>query len=152
MATIVTLSDLDKWVPIDADQEPLAQVNLDAASLVVTDTAGHPEWTTTTAPARARLIAVQLAKRAFLNPNAIVRSAVGPLSEAQVEDYARTLEPTEAEREYLLSLRPDAGSGGGSLFTLSLAGSAAYVPDTIYVTDLSGGLVPWYAVGEIGSP
>lgn len=155
---MIDVTDLADWIEggIPADRVDFAEVNVAAAALIVAETAGHPEWNDLTpAPSRVRLIAIQLAKRSFLNPTAVVRSNVGPLGESIVEEYARTLELTDAEEAYLLGLTPGGaggGTGGGSLFVVNMGGAPSVMEHTIYTPDMSGGLFPMYAAGEIGSP
>lgn len=118
MADLITIQDLNGWIPgreIEPD-DTLATNVISAASLVVSETARHPEWTrtgATAAPARAKLICVLLAKRTYLNPNAVVREgSIGPIGgDAYVEDLVRTMELTEAE---IATLQGFIGDGTGS--------------------------------------
>lgn len=114
MAALLTVTDLSVWTrtTITSDDE-FALAVVDGASLLVAETAGHPEWTIGTVPPRAKLIAILLAKRTYLNPDAISASNVGPIGERVVEDFARTMELTEAEIEALQALQGD-GTGPDS--------------------------------------
>jgi hypothetical protein len=85
------------WVGLDADELPVEVVP---------------------APRRAVMIAEQLAKRAYQNPDAIVaEGGIGPIGgDRTVEDFARTFELTPAEMEYLDGL----AIGGASASTNSI--------------------------------
>lgn len=150
---LLTVGELSVWVRETLDPaDDFAQTIINSASLVVVETAGHPEWTRDTAPARARLIAAQLAKRTYLNPDAVVRSNVGPLGEATVEDFARTLELTAAERAELIALRPEGDPSAGSLFVVNLGGPVVVESDTIYLSDSAGTLLAYHDPNDVGAP
>lgn len=145
MASLVTIPELAAWLAVsgvtltEADH-PKAQVVLDAASLVVRDTASQPTWTDLTAPDRAKLITVQLAKRTYLNPDAVTSENVGPMGERRVEDFARTLELTAAETAELVKLAPAdvLASQAGGLWIQPMANRPNAPDSTVYVTDSGG--------------
>lgn len=85
---------------------------IQAASLVVMETAMHLDWTAGTAPDMAKLICMKLAVRTYLNPDAVISDTIGPISETKVADYARTLELTKQEIASLVALQGD-GDGPG---------------------------------------
>lgn len=154
-APLVTLADLAVATEADVpvEREDFARMVLEAASDVVREAAQQPTWTRDTVPVAARRIALWLARRTFLNPDAITRSNVGPLGEATVEDYARTLELTPAERSTLLRLAPvGADTGAGSLFLQPLAKSTPVVGGTIWTPDEAGSGFPMYQAGDVGEP
>lgn len=151
---LVTLEELAVVIEGDvpSEREDFALMVLEAASDVVREAALRLEWTRATVPAAAKRVALWLARRTFLNPDAIVRSNVGPLGESTVEDFARTLELTPAERATLAVFAPEGSGGGGSLFVQPLAAETPLVDATIYVPDSAGTLFPMYDVNDIGAP
>lgn len=150
---LLTRTELGVWAraTIAADDE-FATKTISGASLVVRLAAKHAEWTYDDAPEIARLIAAQLAKRSYLNPDAVVRSGVGPLSEATVEDYARTMELTPYEREQLEIAGAVVTSDAGQMFIMNMGGAPTPTERTIYVPDLAGTLLPMYESGDVGAP
>lgn len=152
---LLTIADLSVWVrdTLDATDE-FAHRIIAGASLVVRETAGHPEWTVATVPARAHLIACLLAKRSYQNPDAVVRSGVGPLSEAIVEDYARTMELTPAEKAELQEIggQSPSGGGGGEIYFMNLGGADPVETDTRYLMDSNGVPLLYHEPGDVGAP
>ena len=139
---LLTLGELRTWtresIP-DGDEFALAVI--DAASLVVSSAARHPEWDVATAPSIARLIAAQLAKRTYLNPNAVAaEGSIGPIGgDRFVEDFARTLELTPVELASLEGLWPAGASKGGGLWTMTTEREPMTpASGTIFVPDDSG--------------
>jgi len=100
------------------------------------------------APRRAVMIAEQLAKRAYQNPDAIVaEGGIGPIGgDRTVEDFARTFELTDEEKEYLDTMalgRP--GGAENQLWTIrtqvrepALVGGA-----TLWIADLDPRAKVW---------
>ena len=148
------------------DEEPLenpayGDYCMRNASLIVADAAGHPDWVgvaadgtdivPVAAPRRAVMIAEQLAKRSYLNPNAVVREgSVGPIGGDQtIEEFARTFELTEVEAAYLEEVRRTTGivplpGATGGLWTLEIEVRpyAANWAD-VYLPDLDPRAAPW---------
>lgn len=110
-----------------APDDEFAQWCMEGASIVVADRAGRWDWLGVTdetgaapaplaaPPARAVMIAEQLAKRSYLNPDSIVaEGAIGPIGgDRYVEELSRFMELTEEEASYLDGVA--GGSGGGNL-------------------------------------
>lgn len=132
---------------------------IQAASVLVADAAGHPDWigvasdgtsmTPVVAPRRAVMIAEQLAKRAYKNPDAIVsEGSVGPIGgDRTVEDFARTFEFTPTEAAYLEQVKLDTGLVGTTrpaLWTLEIE-VRPYSPRwaTIWLPDLDPMAKSW---------
>ena len=106
MASLVPVSELAIWCQQTiAEDNPWALAVLDKASMLVREAAGHPEWESSTTPPRARLIALLVARRTFLNPDQVVSSSVGPLSERVLDEAAAGMTLTPAERLELGALR-----------------------------------------------
>jgi hypothetical protein len=149
-----------------AEESPLERPEygdycIQAASVIVADAAGRPDWLgvapdgsdmpVVAAPRRAVMIAEQLAKRSYINPNAVVaEGSVGPIGgDRTIEDFARTFELTEIESEYLAEVRRttgivDSGSGTGGLWVLQIE-NRPYGEDwaAIYLPDLDPRAAPW---------
>lgn len=139
-----------------AREEPLADPEyatycIESASWLVADETGHFDWLgvaadgssipVVAAPRRAVMIAEQLAKRAYLNPDAIVQAgSVGPIGgDRTVEDFARTFEFTAVELEYLDSVSIGTARAGGGLWTMATENrpvSTALPSATIYLPDV----------------
>jgi hypothetical protein len=147
-----------------ADEQPLLRLAYgeycrESASVIVADRVGAYAWLgvndagvaipVVAAPRRAVMIAEQLAKRAYLNPDAIVaEGSIGPIGgDRTVEDFARTFELTEAEDAYLETLAVAAGTSakanrlgsiGIEVTTPMLVGDT-----TIWVPDLDPRAEAW---------
>lgn len=109
---------------------------INAASVLAAQAAGRPDWlglgpvgeaiTPVPAPRLAVMYAEQLAKRAYLNPNAIVaEGGIGPLGgDRTVEDFARTFEWTPTEADYFAEVKRLTGivdsAGSSGLWTLEI--------------------------------
>jgi hypothetical protein len=113
---LLTMTDLRTWTRDDsiADDDPFALAIIDGVSLLVSEEASHPEWDVATVPPRAKLIACLVAKRNYLNPDAVRSTSVGPVSEQTLDDFVRTMELTEAESEALRAMAGDGGTPGSS--------------------------------------
>src|SRR5690349_9781314 len=111
-----------------AKEQPLADVPYgeycrSAASIIVANRSLSYGWIgldaneldapVVPAPRHAVMIAEQLAKRAYTNPDAIVASgSIGPIGgDRTVEDFARTFELTPAEAAYLDGIAELNGGG-----------------------------------------
>lgn len=138
---------------------------IQAASVLVADAAGHPDWigiapdgttmTPVVAPRRAVMIAEQLAKRSYLNPNAVTREGnVGPIGgDTTIEDFARTFEFTPLEAAWLEDMKRRTGivdTGASGLWTLAIE-NRPYPTRwaTIYLPDLDP-LADTWPVGTEG--
>lgn len=155
MLTIATLAVITRE-EIAAD-DLFALWVIESASLTVADEAKHLDWIAAddpvAAPARATLIAQGLAKRTYLNPDAIVgEGGVGPIGgDRYVEDYARTLELTQVERDILADMAGDGAAGGQSgLWTQSTENIPQPRGDqTIYAPDVDSRANSW-PIGQTG--
>lgn len=146
---LLTIAELAVWArtEIPAD-DPFALVVIDAASLKVREAAKQPDWTAATVPATARLIAIQLAKRTYLNPDAVIaEGGIGPIGgDRYIEDFARTLELTDLERADLEALAPNAATGGNGLWVQPMTRGDIETTETAYYFDNSGSdwAIPMY--------
>lgn len=159
MAALLSIPDLSVWVvglggsAIEVDDE-FAQAMVEAASDAVRTAAKQPTWTAsgeTAAPSRAKQIASHLAARSYLNPTSIQGEGnLGPLGgDRFVEELAKALHLTEAERDELAGMAPS-GSSGGGLWIQPI--NATFVEDgDIYLPDSSGSdwQIPYLAVDDL---
>jgi len=132
---------------------------IQAASILVAEAAGHPDWLgvaadgtvmdPVAAPRRAVMIAEQLAKRSYLNPNAVVQEgSIGPIGgDRTIEEFARTFEFTEFEAAYLAELKAESGLVGGTgtgLWTLEMEVRPYGVNwADVFLPDLDPRAAPW---------
>jgi hypothetical protein len=133
MSLLVDVAELEVLLKQEAgtlSNDEYTTLIMEGASAVVRDTAGQPNWVLEVvsappdvlAPARARFIALYLAKRAWEDEGNLSRRTTGPISFTFREDgvYGLNLEP--AEREWLVGHRPD---GGGGIFIMRHRGTTA---------------------------
>jgi hypothetical protein len=144
-----------------ARQEPLTNVPwatycINAASVIVADTANHSDWLgldadgveipVVAAPRRAVMIAEQLAKRAYLNPDAIVaEGSIGPIGgDRMIEEFARTFELTETEKATLAAIAADAypAASGLSVINIQVRPKRSLLT-TIFIPDLDPRADAW---------
>lgn len=106
---IINTGDFATWARVDLTtitEDELATLMMQAASDKVRTVAGHPEWTLTDVPIRARQIATHLAVRSYLNPESVERDGnLGPLGgDTRVRELSIALHLTEAEEAELRDL------------------------------------------------
>jgi hypothetical protein len=161
LLTADTLALLADEVESGLENPAYGDYCIQSASVLVADAAGRPDWlgiaadgaemTPNLAPRRAVMIAEQLAKRSYLNPNAVVQEgSIGPIGgDRTIEDFARTFEFTEVEAAYLAEVKRttgivDTGSAGTGLWTLEME-VRPYGADwaTIFLPDLDPRAAPW---------
>lgn len=94
----------------------------DAASTIVTSTAKQ-DWTAATAPERAKIIALWLARQAWMDKGNLARRTSGPTSESFFDSPVRGLDLREQDRAWLEGQRP--GGGGGLWVTKHFGGPSA---------------------------
>jgi hypothetical protein len=102
----------------DLTDDPYTDIITESASQIVRDTAGRPHWGVdplegeeVAAPPRARIIALWLAKRAWLDTGNLQRRTAGPISDTFFENGIRGLNLEAAELDWLESQRPGGNSG-----------------------------------------
>lgn len=147
MTTIISISDLEVITRTGTGSlaaDTFASRIVVEASGLVCDTAGHPEWETTTplvdVPRTAKRICLALAKRSFQNPERVVQEgSIGPLGGDRVDaTQALFLELTDGEIDALEALQGDGtGGGGNGLWLQPITGSDVY-DRVAFVHDDSG--------------
>lgn len=109
MANLFTRDEFAVWcqTPIASD-DAFATAVMDNATALVVDAASAPGWELdpTTAPRRAKLIALRVARRTYLNPDQEISSSVGPISASIARDAAAGMALTEDELEQLEEMAP----------------------------------------------
>lgn len=133
MTLLVDVAELEQLLKQPAGSlvgDSYTELIMEGASAVVRDTAEQPNWVLEVVndppdvlvPARARFIALYLAKRAWEDEGNLSRRTSGPISFSFREDgvYGLNLEP--AELEWLQGHRPD---GGGGIFIMRHYGTGA---------------------------
>lgn len=148
-APLLTMAELRTWTRREiADDDAFALAVIDAASLKVRQAASQPDWTIDTVVPAARLIAIQLAKRTYLNPDAVIaEGGIGPIGgDRYIEDFARTLELTDLEREDLEGMSPAAATAGNGLWVQPMTRGDLESTETVYYFDDSGSdwAIPMY--------
>lgn len=108
-------------VPASDFTSGFGKVILDSVESAIRDEAGHPEWVgdvgdpatvgLVEAPARARIIGLWVAKRAFEHPGNRERRTSGPISTSWKIPDLQPLEFTSSELDWLHGRRP--GERGG---------------------------------------
>lgn len=150
LLTIATLAIITRS-DIEPDDDFATWV-INGASLVVASAADHDDWVNDPgtglipAPARAVLIAENLAKRTYLNPDSIIaEGSIGPIGgDRYVEDFARAFELTAYEREILGGLAGGTSNSVGGLWTQATENRPGYGLDTtIYLPDLDERAGSW---------
>lgn len=156
---LIDRDELTKWLrsnapdPSDIEMSDFLDVVVAAAEITVR-AAGAETWTVLTAPPRARLIALLLAKNYFENPDQLISESVGPLSERRVDDVVRGMRLTEeeqAELARLAGLEPLSDGGAGRLWTLGSTDQGVAPQKDIYVSagqPRSDWLFPLYAIDD----
>lgn len=154
---LLTAAEVATWAQLDvADFGAFETMVIDQAQQLVAQEAKHAEWYDTTpiadVPFRARLIALNLARRTIVNPNQVLQEgSIGPIGGDRVRDAAAlAMELSDAERAELHGLRGD-GTMTSGLWVLPTDQSDRILSD-IYVFDESGSDwgIPFATVGGTG--
>lgn len=151
---LLTLAEFSVWLTEDPENEDLANLMIEAASEAVMSAARQPTWTAsglTAAPVRARHIAAHLAVRSYKNLDSVqAEGTVGPIGgDRIVEELAKALHLTDAERAELEAMAP-VSAGAGSLWILPTASGTASTDGDVYLADNSGSdwHIPYAASGD----
>lgn len=121
-AILVDLEDLRVWTreAITAEEDvAFATAVIEAVSLRVSELLEHGDYLTDPADVKtksARAVALQVARRTYLNPDQEVRTAaIGPIGGVTyLDDFAQALTLTESELERLDGILSSAGGSSGS--------------------------------------
>lgn len=109
MANIITVAEFAKWCQTtDAaiNDDPYALMVMDLVSAAITDEAGRADWDgPTTTPVRVKLIALVVARRAYVNPDQEIAQAVaGGPSVRMIDAAAAGVYLTDEEKAELARL------------------------------------------------
>lgn len=155
MAALVTISELSAWARQEVGYDDAWAITvLEAASELVRSAAGQPTWERATAPARAKQICAHVAARTYLNPDSVSSEGnLGPLGgDRIVEELAKALHLTAAERDELGAMAPAGGGAGGrgGLWVQPINSTPLEGGD-VYLADDSGSdwMIPYLAEDDI---
>lgn len=158
---LITPAELALWTQNDeADviADPWAAEVLDKVSQMARFLGGQTieTWTLATAPFDVRMVALQVAKRVYSNPDQEVSTQVGPIGSRVLEAAALLMELTDSERATLTKYNSEGDpDGGGGLWVLATTRGEETVPGaTYYVPDdsLSDWYIPMFSPGDPGDP
>lgn len=165
MADLLTTVTLAKWTqedPAEVAADPFAVDLIAKVSALVCFLGGHdgtvvdpdgallPEWSlqtgtpsdTVAAPIDVQMVVLQVCKRSYENPDQVIQSTVGPLSERVSDVQALFMEFTDAERRTITKYNPygdpTPGDDQGTVFVLpTTRGDETILPQTspLYVGD-----------------
>lgn len=151
MANLFTREEFAVWCqqPIAVDDEFATMVMAQATALVV-DAAAAPGWELdpSTTPRRAKLIALRVARRTYLNPDQELSSSVGPISASILRDAAAGMTLTEDELAQLLALAPDGDPTNGLWVQRTTRGDMEDELPLVFLPTESGDLIPYAVEGD----
>lgn len=122
----------------------------EAASDLVRDTAGMFDWDTNTVPFRAKLIALLVAKRTWLNPESKIAKGVGPLTTRYADREALGMWLSLEETAALVAMGDGAAPGTPTLGVIKTTRGAVETHSTEFRFDDSGSdwAIPYGAAEE----
>lgn len=160
-AILVDLGDLRVWTrePITAEEDvAFANAVIEAVSLRISEELEHGDYLdvpTDTKTKSARAVALQVARRTYLNPDQETRTAaIGPIGGvAYLDDFAQALTLTDSELERLGRILDSVGgtSSGNGLSVLSIERAdplGRYSDDVVLQDDKPGSSGIIYGAGE----
>jgi hypothetical protein len=150
MTNLFTRDEFATWCQTTiAPDDAFATMVMDQATVLVVDAANAPGWELdpSTAPRLAKLIALRVARRTYLNPDQELSSTVGPISASILKDAAAGMTLTETELAQLLDLAPDGDPNDGVLWVQKVTRGTA---DTLPIIELPSeyGPIPYAYEGE----
>lgn len=151
MANLFTREEFAVWcqTPI-ANDDLFATMVMDQATALVVDAASAPGWELdpSTAPRQAKLIALRLARRTYLNPDQEISSSVGPISASILRDAAAGMMLTEDELATLLKLSPEGDPMAGTLWVQRTTRGERDLLPIVELPASTGGTIPYAYEGE----
>lgn len=152
MANLFTRAEFATWCQTAiAVDDAFATAVMDNATALVVDAAAAPAWELdpSTAPRIAKLIALRVARRTYLNPDQELSSSVGPLSASVLRDAAAGMSLTEAELEQLLAVAPGGNPADGVLWIQrTTRGPLEDELPLVFLPTEAGDLIPYAYEGE----
>lgn len=154
LETLEHLAILSKKDPAVVEADPFAQLIMEKATELCVATAAIPagwELDGTLVPGRVRTICLFVAFRTYNNPNSVINSGVGPISESILAQHAAAMTLTDAEREELTQIGEANGQGG--LWVMQTTGGPETIMDTQFLPDSSptDWWIPYFANGDVGT-
>lgn len=150
MANLFTRDEFATWCQTTiATDDAFATAVMDNATALVVDAAAAPGWelVPSSAPRIAKLIALRVARRTYLNPDQELSSSVGPLSASVLKDAAAGMTLTEAELEQLLAVAPGGNPADGVLWVQRVTGGPLLDPGIVELPS-AWGPIPYAYEGE----
>lgn len=147
MANLISSRELALWTQSDearVSEDPWAGEVISKVSQLVQFLAGQPTWTLTTAPFDARMVALQIAKRTYQNPDQEVSSNTGPIGSRVLDVAALLMELTPTERLTLTkyNVNGDPNSAGEGIWVMGTTRGPVETNTVLFVPDDS--LSDWY--------
>lgn len=154
LETLEHLAILSKKDPAVVEADPFAQLIMEKATELCVSTAAIPDgWELdgTLVPGRVRTICLFVAFRTYNNPNSVINSGVGPISESILAQHAAAMTLTDAEREELTQIGEANGQGG--LWVMQTTAGPETIMDTQFLPDSSptDWWIPYFANGDVGT-
>lgn len=155
MANLFTRDEFAIWcqTPIASD-DAFATAVMDNATALVVDAAKAPGWELdpSTAPRQAKLIALRVARRTYLNPDQEISSSVGPISASILRDAAAGMALTEDELAQLLELAPGGDPNAAVLWVQrTTRGPLEDELPLVFLPTETGDFIPYAFEGETGA-
>lgn len=149
MADLITPQTLAKWTQSDLAEvqaDPFALDLITKVSELICFIGGHPDWTLDPgedqAPIDVQMVALQVIKRSYENPEQIIQETTGPLSQRVADVQALFADLTEFERKVVAKYNPDGdptipGDGGEVFVMPTTRGDETTLPQTspLYIGD-----------------
>ena len=139
MPTLVTTQELATWsqTPLaTVEADPFATEVLEKASGLIREIAKQPTWEIVgenPIPFRARMLALKVVRRTYVNPDQEISSTTGPISSRVADEAAMAMTLSDEDIALLESLQPGADEQDG-LWTLGpgrgpVEMRTAFIPD-----------------------
>jgi hypothetical protein len=151
MANLFTRDEFATWCNTTiASDDAFATMVMETATSLVVDAAAAPSWelNPATAPRKAKLIALRVARRTYLNPDQEVQSAVGPLSARVLDQAAAGMALTADELDEILALNPAGDPNAPALWTQRITRGEQQTLKVLELPCAPGGTIPYAYEGE----
>lgn len=151
MANLFTREEFAIWCQTTiANDDLFATMVMEQATALVVDAAAAPGWELdpSTTPRIAKLIALRVARRTYLNPDQELSSSVGPISASVLRDAAAGMTLTESELEQLLTVAPDGDPNNGLWVQRTTRGDIEAELPLVFLPTEAGDLIPYAVEGD----
>jgi hypothetical protein len=151
MANLFTREEFAIWCQTTIAADDLfATMVMEQATALVVDAAAAPGWELdpTTTPRIAKLIAMRVARRTYLNPDQEISSSVGPISASVLREAAAGMTLTESELEQILNVAPDGDPNNGLWVQRTTRGDIEDELPLVFLPTEEGDYIPYAVEGE----